>query len=103
MGVTGSVGAADFTIDYYTIDVDDYFNAVSTRDVSSDLTAGDAYTNFLALDAAGVAGANTIGGVNCSQMPMTLVSRVKMQSLSPVYRFRTGHNRYHTHLWLQQI
>ncbi|MBL6823709.1 MAG: TonB-dependent receptor [Luminiphilus sp.] len=64
IGVTGSVGSADFTIDYYTIDVDDYFNAVSTRDVSSDPTAGDAYSNFLALDAAGVAGANTIGGVN---------------------------------------
>ena len=64
VGVTGSVGSADFTIDYYTIDVDDYFNAVSTRDVSSDPTAGDAYTNFLALDSAGVAGANTIGGVN---------------------------------------
>lgn len=64
VGVTGSVGSADFTIDYYTIDVDDYFNAVSTRDVSSDPTAGDAYSNFLALDAAGVAGANTIGGVN---------------------------------------
>ena len=64
VGVTGSVGSADFTLDYYTIAVDDYFNAVSTRDVSSDPTAGDAYSNFLALDAAGVAGANTIGGVN---------------------------------------
>ena len=30
----------------------------------SDPTAGDAYANFLALDSAGVAGANTIGGVN---------------------------------------
>ena len=64
VGITGSVGSADFTLDYYTIDVDDYFNAVSTRDVSTDPTAGDAYANFLALDSAGVAGANTIGGVN---------------------------------------
>ena len=63
-GLTGSAGELDFTIDYYTIEVDDYFNAVSTRDVSSDPTAGAAYDNFLALDAAGVAGANTIGGVN---------------------------------------
>ena len=64
IGITGSVGEADFTLDYYSIDVDDYFNAVSTRAVSSDPTAGDAYANFLALDSAGVAGANTIGGVN---------------------------------------
>jgi iron complex outermembrane receptor protein len=64
VGITGTAGAFDFTVDYYTIDVDDYFNAVSTRDVSSDPTAGAAYDNFLALDAAGVAGANTIGGVN---------------------------------------
>ena len=32
--------------------------------LSSDPTAGADYDNFLALDAAGVAGANTIGGVN---------------------------------------
>ena len=63
-GLTGSAGELDFTIDYYTIEVDDYFNAVSTRGVSSDPTAGADYDNFLALDAAGVAGANTIGGVN---------------------------------------
>ena len=64
IGLTGSAGGADFTIDYYSIDVDDYFNAVSTRDVSSDPTAGSAYDNYVALDGAGVAGANTIGGVN---------------------------------------
>ena len=63
IGLTGSAGGADFTIDYYSIDVDDYFNAVSTRDVSS-TPGADGYDNFLALDAAGVAGANTIGGVN---------------------------------------
>lgn len=62
-GLTGSAGELDFTIDYYTIEVDDYFNAVSTRDVSS-TPGADGYDNFLALDAAGVAGANTIGGVN---------------------------------------
>ena len=64
VGITGNIGSADFTLDYYTIDVDDYFNAVSTRDVSNDPNAGDAYTNFLALNAAGVAGADNIGGVN---------------------------------------
>ncbi|MCY4357440.1 MAG: TonB-dependent receptor, partial [Gammaproteobacteria bacterium] len=63
IGVTGSIGDLDLTLDYYLIDIDDRTNAISTRTVSTDPGSGDAYQNFLALDAAGVAGANTIGGV----------------------------------------
>lgn len=63
IGVTGNIGEMDLTFDYYRIDIDDRTNAISTRDVSTDPTSGDAYQNFLALDAAGVAGANSIGGV----------------------------------------
>jgi iron complex outermembrane receptor protein len=57
------LGALDFTVDYYSINVDDLFAAISTRDVSTDSSDAAAYANYLALDAAGVAGANTIGGV----------------------------------------
>ena len=53
----------DLTVDFYRIDVQDRTQAISTRDVSTDPTSGDAYQNFLALEAAGVAGANSIGGV----------------------------------------
>ncbi len=63
IGLTGSLGDIDFTLDYFSIDVADYFSAISTLDVSTDPTSGDAYANFLALDAAGVSGANSIGGV----------------------------------------
>ena len=63
IGLTGSLGDLDLTLDYYRIDIDDRTNAISTRAVSTDPTSGDAYANFLALDGAGVAGANTIGGV----------------------------------------
>lgn len=63
IGLTGSLGDLDLTLDYYRIDIDDRTNAISTRAVSTDPTSGDAYANFLALDSAGVAGANTIGGV----------------------------------------
>lgn len=63
IGVTGSIGDLDLTVDYYRIDIDDRTNAISTRDVSTDPTSGEAYENFLALDSAGVAGANSIGGV----------------------------------------
>ena len=62
-GIVGNLGGLDFTIDYYSIDVDDYFSAVSTRDVSTDPSSGGAYANYLALEGAGVVGANTIGGV----------------------------------------
>jgi len=63
IGVTGNIGEMDLTVDYYRIDIDDRTNAISTRSVSTDPTSGSAYSNFLALDNAGVAGANTIGGV----------------------------------------
>ena len=63
LGMTANWGDLDLTLDWYRIDIDDRTNAISTRDVSTDPTSGDAYDNFLALDAAGVAGANSIGGV----------------------------------------
>lgn len=62
-GMTANFGDLDLTVDFYSIDVADRTNAISTRDVSTDPTSGDAYQNFLLLDAAGVAGANSIGGV----------------------------------------
>lgn len=62
-GFTGSLGDLDFTLDFFSIDIKDYFSAISTLDVSTDPTSGDAYANYLALDAAGVSGANSIGGV----------------------------------------
>jgi iron complex outermembrane receptor protein len=63
IGFTADVQDLTITVDYYSIDIDDRFNAISTLDVSADPTAGDAYQNFLALQAAGVPGAETIGGV----------------------------------------
>ena len=63
LGLVGSIGELDFTLDFYRIQLEDRFNAISTQDVSTDPTSGDAYANYLKLDAAGVAGANTIGGV----------------------------------------
>ncbi|MBQ4832973.1 TonB-dependent receptor [Pseudoalteromonas sp. MMG010] len=67
LGVTGSVDQLTLTFDYYSIELEDRFYAVSTKEVSTDPTSGDAYTNYLALEAAGVEGANTIGGVNYFQ------------------------------------
>jgi iron complex outermembrane receptor protein len=64
IGFTASLGELDLTVDFYRIDLDDATYAISTRSVSTDPTSGAAYLNFLALDAAGVAGANSIGGVN---------------------------------------
>ena len=63
LGFTANVGDLDLTVDMYRIDIDDRTYAISTRDVSTDPTSGDAYTNYLALAAAGVAGAESIGGV----------------------------------------
>ena len=63
LGATAVFGELSLTIDYYKIDIDDRFYSITTRSISTDPTAGSAYDNFLALDAAGVAGANTIGGV----------------------------------------
>ncbi|MFV8819774.1 TonB-dependent receptor plug domain-containing protein [Haliea sp. E17] len=62
-GLTYSIGELDLTMDYYRIYVQDRTYAVSTKDVSTDPNSGAAYDNYLALVGAGVAGAETIGGV----------------------------------------
>lgn len=62
-GFTFAVENLDVTLDFYRIDVSDRFYAISTRDVSTDPGAGSAYDNYLALVDAGVAGAESIGGV----------------------------------------
>jgi iron complex outermembrane receptor protein len=67
LGTTGSIGDLNITFDYYRIALEDRFYAVSTKSVSTDSTSGEAYDNYLALEAAGVEGANTIGGVNYFQ------------------------------------
>jgi iron complex outermembrane receptor protein len=64
LGLTANVADLTLTLDYYQIDIDDRFRAISVLDVSTDPGAGDAYDNYLALVAAGVSGAETIGGVN---------------------------------------
>ncbi|MCB1669564.1 MAG: TonB-dependent receptor [Gammaproteobacteria bacterium] len=63
LGFTAAFGDLDLTLDFYRIDMDDRMNAISTQDVSTDPTSGAAYDNYLALKGAGVAGAETIGGV----------------------------------------
>ncbi|MEC8227841.1 MAG: TonB-dependent receptor, partial [Pseudomonadota bacterium] len=69
LGATADVGNFTLTVDYYRILLEDRVNAISTLDVSAtevtdpDADGYDAYQRFLALDAAGVEGANTIGGV----------------------------------------
>ena len=63
VGFVGNLGDLDFTVDYYSIDVDSLFAGISTKSVSTDPTNASAYANYLALEAAGVVGANTIGGV----------------------------------------
>ena len=63
VGLVGDFGPVGFTVDFYRIDIDDRTYAISTRDVSTDPTSGVAYDNFLALQAAGVVGAESIGGV----------------------------------------
>lgn len=63
LGFTSSLGELDVTVDFYHIAVEDRTYAISTLDVSTDPSAGDAYNNYLALVGAGVSGAETIGGV----------------------------------------
>jgi len=63
LGFTASIAQLDLTLDFYRIDIEDRTRAISTRDVSTDPTAGDAFTNYIALRDAGVAGAESIGGV----------------------------------------
>ncbi|MAP95801.1 MAG: TonB-dependent receptor [Ponticaulis sp.] len=63
LGWTGTFDNASLTVDFYQIDLEDRVNAISTQDVSTDPTSGQAYLNYLALQQAGVAGAASIGGV----------------------------------------
>jgi iron complex outermembrane receptor protein len=63
LGITSSIDDFTLTVDFYQIDLADRVNSISTQSVSSDPTAGAAYDNFLALQVAGVAGAESIGGV----------------------------------------
>jgi iron complex outermembrane receptor protein len=63
VGFTAETDDLSLTVDFYQIDIDDRFSAISVLDVSPDPTSGADYQNFLALQAAGVAGAETIGGV----------------------------------------
>lgn len=63
LGVTGSFDAFSLSIDYYRIDLEDRINAISTQTVSTNPAADTAYQNYLKLVQAGVAGAETIGGV----------------------------------------
>jgi len=63
LGLTADIENLSITLDYYRIDIDDRFSSISTLDVSTDPDSGDAYDNYLALEAAGVSGANSIGGV----------------------------------------
>ena len=68
LGFTAEVADLTVTFDVYRIDIDDRFRAVSTLDVSSDPNGDpDAFARFLALQGAGVAGAESIGGVNYFQ------------------------------------
>ena len=75
LGVTGNLEGLNITLDFYQIDLEDRFYSVSTLDVSTDPTSGEAYQNFLKLDAAGVAGANSIGGVNYFQNAFDTVTQ----------------------------
>jgi iron complex outermembrane receptor protein len=66
LGVTGNIDDLNITLDFYRIELEDRFYAISTLDVSTDPDS-DGYENYLKLEAAGVEGANTIGGVNYFQ------------------------------------
>ncbi len=63
LGFTFDVGALSMTLDFYQIDIADTTYAISARDVSTDPDSGEAFLNFQRLEAAGVSGANSIGGV----------------------------------------
>ncbi|MFT7244513.1 MAG: iron complex outermembrane receptor protein [Candidatus Azotimanducaceae bacterium] len=61
-GVTGEFDKLSVTLDFYRIDIEHRFYAISTLGVSTDPTSPN-FANFQALQSAGVAGAETIGGV----------------------------------------
>ena len=75
LGMTAALDDLNITLDFYRIEVDDRFFAVSTLNVSTDPTKEEAYANYLKLDAAGVEGANTIGGVNYFQNAFDTVTQ----------------------------
>lgn len=62
-GLTADFDNLSLTADFYRIDVDDRVYSVSTRPVDTSPDSGAAYDNYLALSNAGVAGAESIGGV----------------------------------------
>lgn len=62
-GITSTFDSLNITLDYYHIALEDRVNSISTLDVSTDVSSGSAYQNYLALANAGVAGAESIGGV----------------------------------------
>jgi len=62
-GLTADFSEITVTVDFYRIDIDDRVYSVSTKPVSTNPGSGAAYQNYLALVGAGVAGAETIGGV----------------------------------------
>lgn len=62
-GITSAWDDFSLTVDFYQINLADRVNSISTQTVSADPTAGAAYSNYLALVAAGVVGAESIGGV----------------------------------------
>ena len=76
IGLTGSIGEMDLTVDYYRIDIDDRTNAISTRAVSTDPTSGSAYANYQALDAAGVLALTRLVVFSTSPMHSTAVPKV---------------------------
>jgi len=62
LGMTADFAELSLTVDFYRIDIDDRLYSVSTLPVST--TPGSpGYANYLALAGAGVAGAESIGGV----------------------------------------
>ncbi|MYA35562.1 MAG: TonB-dependent receptor plug domain-containing protein [Gammaproteobacteria bacterium] len=87
IGFTAQVmDTTDVTVDFYRIDVEDRTYIISNRPVSDDPTSGEAYQNFIALDGAGVASANTIGvvryftnGFNTSTQGMDIVATTPIE------------------------
>ncbi|WGL15040.1 TonB-dependent receptor [Microbulbifer bruguierae] len=63
-GFTADFDKLNLTVDFYRIDVDDRTYSISELPVSTDSGSGSAYENYLALVAAGVVGAESIGAVN---------------------------------------
>ena len=67
IGITAEVGDIDLTLDYFQINIADRTYLGSFRPVSTDPTAGSAYSNYRALLAGGVNFAASLGGVRSFQ------------------------------------